>query len=105
MITFDTYRTSPPGVVLGPYESLIAMISWIRETLPPDAYVTGRIQNLLVAPRMKEQLLIAYLLFGDFDAITGMGLLDSYLASRGFQESRRELVGDFLLSRENRSPF
>ncbi len=108
MELYDSYRENAPGVILGPYEGLIAIIAWLREALPQSRYVQmggGPIRKLLVSGGVKVQLLSAYMLYGRFDVFAAMGFVDSYLASRGFQESRRELVGDFLFSLEKSSPF
>jgi len=93
-----------PGIVLGPYEALIAMIAWLREALPQSRY-SGNLQKLITSPKRKEQLLTGYMLYGAFDAHSAMPFFDTYLFSRGFRESRRELVGDFLLGAEDWSPF
>lgn len=108
MIQYEEYKRRPPGVVLGPYEALVAQIAWLREALPQSEYVRYAprlITRLSVSPKMKEKLFLAYLLYGRFDAFCGIGCLDMYLAGKGFQENRRELVGDFLLPAETWSPF
>lgn len=102
---YNTYKENPPGLILGPYEALIAMISWLREELPQNGYDYGPISKLAVSPQMKEQLLMAYLLYGKFDVITALGFFDSYLQGKGFIESRRELVGDYLSDLTHSSPF
>ena len=108
MKIYDKYLEEAPGLILGPYEALIAMIAWLHEALPKTdygRYGPGPIGKLSVSARMKDQLLIAYLLYGKFDAYTMLASFDHYLAGKGFRESRRELVGDFLLSLKSRSPF
>jgi len=47
--------------------------------------------------------LLAYLLYGKFDALSAVSFFNSYLAGRGFFENRRELVGDYLFHAP--SPF
>mgnify|MGYP001419192576 FL=1 len=102
---YATYTAKPPGIVLGQYEGLLAIIAWVREALLESKYKYGPVRSLAVSPKMTEQLLVAYLLYGSFDAIASMRLFDHFIRGRGFIQSRRELVGDFLFSSESWSPF
>ena len=91
-----------PGVILGPYESLLAALVWLNECLSAvnresSSWRAGIVTLApAVHPSKREQLTAALLLFGQFDALAGLFLLDSYLASHGVTESRREIFGDIV---------
>jgi len=89
-----------PGVVLGPYEALLAMLLWLPECLREierGSWKDGIVELPgRVNPRIRRRILTAFLLFGHLDAVAGMRLLDSYLSLHGIPQSRREIFGDFV---------
>jgi hypothetical protein len=103
-----------PGLILGPYESILAVLLWLDEFRPivhkwntnsPKLFDDFKLRAA-IHPSKREQLLTAFLLFGKFDALAGMFLLDFYLNARGIIHSRRELFGEVIpVANGRRSPF
>lgn len=102
---------SRPGVILGPYESLIAMLVWLGEWtkgIKKESTLGSDLMALVprVHPTQRERLITALLLHGKLDALAGMLLLDTYLTRQGLRVSRRELFGDIVRpSKQRPSPF
>jgi hypothetical protein len=99
-----------PGLVLAPYEALIAQIMWTAEGVKRGDHALFLKEVFgtppLVAPPLKRRIINAFLLFGPLDAISGLFLLDRWLALRGSRYSSREIVGDLLPTEMfQRSPF
>lgn len=73
-MVFDTRA----GVVLAPYEALLAQIMWTAESVrrgDSASYFQEAFRSPpRVAPQMKRRILMAYLLFGPLDAVSGLFL-------------------------------
>jgi len=96
-------KSEEPGVVLGPYESLISLIMYMNELTDrkrwnrfPDSRLSARVKNKFRVPfKTKERILLSYLLFGKMDVMAGRQVLNKYLQSQGCPFSSREFFGDF----------
>jgi hypothetical protein len=117
-MNLDAFESSifqrAPGAVLAPYEALLAQIMWTAEGVrraekleyPGIFSEVFRGKAPRIAPQMRWRIYSAFVLFGSLDAVSGLHLLDRWLASSGSPYSRREIYGDLVpRAMHRRSPF
>ncbi|MGI8569069.1 MAG: hypothetical protein ACR2KT_08375 [Methylocella sp.] len=92
-----------PGVVLGPYKSLIATSLYFNEIRRREKWRKWGGEDFSNNPKrpfridagVRDRILGAFLLFGKIDASAGQHLLDAYTYRHGWHISAREMFGDF----------
>jgi hypothetical protein len=95
------------GVVLGPFEGLIAEVMWFRESVPIAEAFRGAATVRADVPRLphvswqvQRKILTANLLYGDLDVSAlgpwGVTFLDALLMNNGINVTEREWIEEFL---------